>query len=64
MEDRAREEELFQPVERLLTSRGPIPVIVLSCEVKEGVGDCGIVRDELTVEVGKVKEGLYVLNFY
>ena len=35
VEDRARKEESFQSVEGLLTSRGPIPAIVLFCEVKE-----------------------------
>ena len=32
-------------------------------EIEEEVGDCGIVRDEPTVEVGKVKEQSYILNF-
>ena len=27
------------------------------------MGDCGIIKDELMVEVDKVKEGLYFLNF-
>ena len=31
--------------------------------VKEGVGDCGVVRDEPTIEIGKAKEGSYILNF-
>ena len=51
-----REEELFKLVKRLLTSGGPIPVIVFLCEVKEGIGNGGVVRDESLVEVGEVKE--------
>ena len=27
------------------------------------MGDCGIVRDKPTVEVGEAKEGLYILDF-
>ena len=38
-------------------------MVVFLSEVQERVGDCGIVRDELTVEIGKTKEGSHVLNF-
>ena len=38
-------------------------MMVFLCEIQEGAGDCRIVRDELMVEVGKAKEGLYILNF-
>ena len=63
MEDRAREEELFQLVKGTLTGRSPIPVIVLLGEIKEGAGDGGVVRDELTIEVGKAKERSHILDF-
>ena len=38
-------------------------MIVFLGEIEEVVGNCGIVRDEPTVEVGKAKEQLYILNF-
>ena len=33
VEDRTRQEEFLQVVERLLTIRGPIPVIVFLCKI-------------------------------
>ena len=63
MEDRAREEELLQLVKELLTSRGPVPAIVFLDEVEKWASDRGIVRDEPTIEVGKAKEGSYILDF-
>ena len=56
MEDGARQEELLQLVEGLLTSGGPIPAIVFLGEIQEGAGDSGVVGYEPTVEVGKAKE--------
>ena len=38
-------------------------MIILLGEVKQGVGDSGIIRDELMIEVGKAKEGVYILDF-
>ena len=63
MEDGAREEELFELIKGLLTSRGPIPVIVFLGEIKEGAGNCRVVGDEPTIEIDKVKEGSYILDF-
>ena len=36
---------------------------VLFSEVDEGTGDVGVVGNESTVEIGKAKEGAYVLDF-
>ena len=36
--------------------------MVLLGEVKEGVGDSGVVRDEAAVEVGEAKEGAHFLD--
>ena len=38
-------------------------MVVLLGEVKEEAGNCGIVRDEPMVEIGRIKEGAYVLDF-
>ena len=38
-------------------------MVVLFCEVKEGVSDGRVVGDKLTIEVGKAKEGMYFLDF-
>ena len=54
---------VFQQVKQLLASGSPVPPIVLFDKIEEGVGDCRIVRDELTVEVCEVKEGLHFLDF-
>ena len=40
----------------MLTSGSPVPMIIFLGEVEEGVGNCRIVRDEPTVEVGKAEE--------
>ena len=63
VEDRTREKELFQLVEGLLAVGGPIPMIVFLGQVQEGVGDSGVVGYEPTVEIGKAKERLYILDF-
>ena len=63
MEDRSQEEELLQLVKGLLTSGGPVPAIVFLGEVEKWASDHGIVRDELTIEVSKAKEGSYILDF-
>ena len=54
---------MFKFVERLLTSRGPIPAVVFLSEVTEGAGDSGVVGYEPTVKVGKTKKGAYILDF-
>ena len=38
-------------------------MIVLFCQIKEGMSNSGIVRDELMVEIGKAKKGMYFLEF-
>ena len=38
-------------------------MVVLFGKVKEGVGNGGVVRNEVTVEIGKSKEGPYVFSF-
>ena len=38
-------------------------MVVLFCEVQEEAGNSGAVRDESTIEIGKAKEGLYILDF-
>ena len=58
-----REEKLFELIKGLLAGGGPIPLVVFLGEVKEGVGDCGVVRDEPTVKVDKVQERLHILDF-
>ena len=63
MEDETREEELFQLIKGVLTSGGPVLMIVFLREVKEGAGDSGVVGNESTVKVGEAKEGSYILDF-
>ena len=46
-----------------MAGRGPVPLVIFLGEVKEGVGDSGVVGDELMVEVGKAKERSYVFDF-
>ena len=58
-----RQEEPFQLIEGMLTNGSPISLIVFLSEVEEGVDNCGIVGDELMIEVGKAKERLDVLDF-
>ena len=53
VEDGSREEEVFQLVEGLLTSGGPVPAVVFLGQVEKGAGNCGIVRYEPMAEVGK-----------
>ena len=38
-------------------------MIVLFGEVEQGAGNFGVVGDELMIEVGKAKEGPYILDF-
>ena len=58
MGDWMKEEEILG----LLASGGPVPLIILY-EIEKGAGDNGIIGDELLVEVGEAKEGLYFLHF-
>ena len=46
-----------------MVSRGPVSTVVFLCEVKEESDNGGVVGDELTIEVGKAKEGSYFLDF-
>ena len=43
-------------VEGLLLRRGPVPREIFLGEVNEGVGDVGVVGNELLVEIGEAKE--------
>ena len=56
VKDRAREEESFQVVKGMLTSRDPISVIIFLGEVEKGAGNYGVVGDELTVKVDKAQK--------
>ena len=38
-------------------------MIVFFSEIEQGAGNNGIVGDEPTIEVGKAKEGSYILDF-
>ena len=58
-----REEKLLELVKGLLISGSPIPAVVFLGEVEEGAGNCGVVGDELTIEVSETKEGSYILDF-
>ena len=63
MSDGVWQEEFLQQVKGLLTGGGPIPTIILFCEVEEGVSDSGVVGDEPAIEAGEAKEGVYLLDF-
>ena len=63
VKDGFQEEKVFQGIEGRLTQGGPIPGEVLLGEVNEGTGDVGVVRDKVSVEVGKAEEGVNVLYF-
>jgi hypothetical protein len=52
-EDWFGKEELFEAVERRLTSRRPIPWFVFLSEVDEGAGNVKIMINEATIEIGK-----------
>ena len=47
----------------MLAGRGPVSVIVLHGEVKEGAGNSGVIRYEPAIEVGKAKKGAYIFDF-
>ena len=47
----------------MTTSGGPVPAIAFLGEVEKWASDCGIVRDELVIEVGKAEKGSYILDF-
>ena len=46
-----------------MTSGGPVPAVVFLGEIEKWVSDHRIVGNEPTVEVGKAKEGSYILDF-
>ena len=54
---------MFQVVKGCLYFSGPVLVVVFLGEVKEDMGDGGVVWSEVIVEVGKVEEGLYIFDF-
>jgi len=57
------QEKGFEGVKGGLAGGSPVPLEVLFCKVDEGAGNVGVVRNESSVEVGKAKEGAYVLDF-
>ena len=61
VKDGFREEKAFQGIEGRLTQGGPIPGEVLLGEINEGMGDIGVVRDKVLVEIGEAEEGANVL---
>jgi len=63
VENRFQQEKVFERVKRGLASGSPVPLEVFLSEVDEEAGDVRVVGDEPSVEVGKAKEGAYVLDF-
>ena len=59
-----QEKEFLQQVKSLLADRGPISTVVLLSEIQKEAGDSGVVGDELMVEIGKAKEGVYFPYLY
>ena len=62
VEDGLCKEETFEGLKGGLASGGPVPREILLSEVEERAGDIGIVRDELSVEIGEAKERANVLH--
>ena len=46
-----------------MASGGPVPREVFLGEVNEGLGDVGVVRDKMMVEICEAKEGSNVFDF-
>ncbi|KAG6876283.1 hypothetical protein C0993_004460 [Termitomyces sp. T159_Od127] len=59
-EDGGRGEGFLEESEYTLASAVPVPWGVLSHELVEGFGDSKVVINELAVEVGETKKGLYL----
>ena len=57
------QEQGFEGVKSVLASGGPVPRQVLFGEVNEGLGDIGVIRGKVSVEVGKPEEGSDVFDF-
>lgn len=47
-----------------MTSGGPVPGKAFLGEVDKGLSEIEVVGNEVTIEVGKAKEGSYVLDFH
>ena len=62
MEDGFGKKEAFQGIKGCLAGRGPRPGQVFLGEVDQRAGDVGVVRNELSVEVGEAEEGAYILD--
>ena len=56
VENRFGEEEMLEGIKGGLARRGPVPGEVFLGEIEEGAGDVRVVRDEVSVEIGKAKE--------
>ena len=63
MKDWFQQEQGFEGVKSSLASRGPVPGQVLLGEVNEGSGDIRVIRNKMSVEVGKPEEGSDVSDF-
>ena len=61
MEDGLREEEAFKGVEGRLTRGQPVPGEVFLGKINEGMGNVGVVRNKVLIEIGEDKEGANVL---
>ena len=62
VEDGFREEETLEGVEGGLAGRRPVPREVFLGEVEERAGDIGVVRDEMSVEVGEAEKRTNVFH--
>jgi len=61
-EDQSLGKSLLEGAERGVSLGIPVPRYVLVSEAGEGYNDVGIVENEMSVEVGKAKEGLNLLE--
>ena len=59
-----QQEEGFEGVKGGLAGRRPVPREVFLGEVNERSGDIGVVWNELSVEIGKAKEGSDIFNLF
>ena len=46
-----------------MIDKGPVPSVILLCEIEEGASDSRVVGDEPMVEVDKAEEEAYFLDF-
>ena len=45
-----------------MKGRGPVPLGAFFAKVDEGMGNIGVVKNEVVVEVCKAKKGVYILD--